>query len=75
MGTWDNYKDHVKAIDPEGKKDVEEIESLTTVTADITCNTSNSETLEAMTEAERIAHEPNAKGFTDMESLMADLDA
>lgn len=41
---------------------------------DITLNTPNRETLEAMAEAERIAHDPSVKGFTDMGSLMADLD-
>ena len=75
MRTWDNNKDHVKAVDPEGKKNVEEIESLTTVIASIARNTPNSETLEAMTEAERIAHDPNANDFFNMESLTTDLDA
>lgn len=28
MKTWEDYKDHVKDTDPEGKKDIEEIESL-----------------------------------------------
>ncbi len=31
MRTWNDYKDHVKAIDPEGKKDIEEIESLAAI--------------------------------------------
>ncbi len=75
MRTWDDYKEHIKATDPEGKKGIEEIESLATVIASITRNTPNSETLEAMTEAERIAHDPNANGFINMESLTADLDA
>ena len=28
MRTWDNYKEHVKNIDMEAKKDIEEAESL-----------------------------------------------
>lgn len=31
MKTWNDYKEHVKAIDPEGKKDMEEIESLAAI--------------------------------------------
>lgn len=31
MKTWDSYKEHVKRIDPEGKKDVEEIEALASI--------------------------------------------
>lgn len=31
MKTWDNYKDHVKAIDPESKKDIEEAENLASI--------------------------------------------
>lgn len=28
MRTWRDYKEHVKAIDPEGKKNIEELENL-----------------------------------------------
>lgn len=28
MKTWSDYKEHVKAIDPEGKKNIEELENL-----------------------------------------------
>ncbi|MDD2394217.1 MAG: helix-turn-helix transcriptional regulator [Sphaerochaeta sp.] len=35
MRTWDDYKDHIKATDPEGKKDIEEIESLATIVGTI----------------------------------------
>ena len=28
MRTWSEYKEHVKAIDPEGKKNIEELENL-----------------------------------------------
>lgn len=28
MKTWDDYKDHVKAVDPESKKDIEEAENF-----------------------------------------------
>ena len=31
------------------------------------------ETLEAFAEAKRIAHDPNVKGYTDMDELMKDL--
>ena len=33
----------------------------------------NAETIEAMKEAERIAHDPNVKGYRDMKSLLEDL--
>lgn len=33
----------------------------------------NEETLEAMREADRIAHDPNVKGYTDIDELMRDL--
>jgi DNA-damage-inducible protein J len=33
----------------------------------------NAETLAAMREAERIAHDPKAKGYTDLDSLLVDL--
>ena len=35
MRTWEDYKDHIKATDPEGKKDIEEIESLATIVGTI----------------------------------------
>ena len=35
MRTWDDYKEHIKATDPEGKKDIEEIESLATIVGTI----------------------------------------
>ena len=28
MRTWSDYKEHVKATDPEGKKNIEELENL-----------------------------------------------
>lgn len=31
MRTWNDYKDHVKAIDPEAKKDIEEVESIAAI--------------------------------------------
>ena len=31
MRTWNDYKDHVKTIDPEAKKDIEEIENLSSI--------------------------------------------
>ncbi len=31
MRTWNDYKDHVKGIDPVAKKDIENIEELTTI--------------------------------------------
>lgn len=31
MRTWDDYKKHVKNIDPENKKDLEEIENLSAI--------------------------------------------
>ena len=42
---------------------------------DITLNTLNRDTLEAMSEAERIARDPKTKGYHDMQSLIRDLDA
>ncbi len=38
-------------------------------------DTPNKETLAAMREAKRIARDPDVKGFTDMESLLNDLNA
>ena len=31
MRTWDDYKDHVKAIDANSKKEIEEIEALSAI--------------------------------------------
>ncbi|MBD5525807.1 MAG: helix-turn-helix transcriptional regulator [Lachnospiraceae bacterium] len=31
MRTWNDYKDHVKTIDPEAKKDIEEVESIAAI--------------------------------------------
>ena len=31
MKTWNDYKDHVKAVDPEFTKDIEELEILATI--------------------------------------------
>lgn len=31
MKTWNDYKDHVKAIDPESTMDIEEAENLATI--------------------------------------------
>ncbi len=31
MKTWNDYKEHVKLIDPEGKKDIEEVENLAAI--------------------------------------------
>lgn len=42
---------------------------------DVSLNQPNAETIEAMREAERIAKDPNVKGYTDMPRLFADLDA
>ena len=41
---------------------------------DISLNQPNSETIAAMLEAERIATDPNVKGYTDMEEMFADLE-
>ena len=35
MKTWNDYKAHVKAIDPEGKKDIEELENLAAIVSAI----------------------------------------
>ena len=40
---------------------------------EITLNQPNKETIAAMLEAERIAHDPNVKGYTDLDELFADL--
>ncbi len=42
---------------------------------DISLNQPNTETIAAMQEAERIAKDPNVKGYTDLHRLFADLDA
>lgn len=31
MKTWNEYKDYVKKIDPEGKKDIEDIENIAAI--------------------------------------------
>ena len=31
MKTWNDYKDHVKAVDPESKKDIKEAENLASI--------------------------------------------
>ncbi len=31
MKTWNDYKEHVKATDPEGKKTMEEVETLSAI--------------------------------------------
>lgn len=31
MKTWDDYKDHVKTVDPEAKKDMEEAENIASI--------------------------------------------
>ncbi len=40
---------------------------------DISLNKPNKETIAAMLEAERIAHDPTVKGYTDLDELFADL--
>lgn len=42
---------------------------------DISLNKPNKETIAAMLEAERIAKDPSAKGYTDLDELFADLKA
>lgn len=41
---------------------------------DVSLNQPNAETIAAMKEAERIAKDPNVKGYTDVPRLFADLD-
>ena len=36
MRTWNDYKEHVKATDPEGKRTVEEVETLSAIVKAIT---------------------------------------
>ena len=31
MKTWEDYKDHVKAVNPDAKKDLEEVEQLAVI--------------------------------------------
>ncbi|MEN6411383.1 MAG: type II toxin-antitoxin system RelB/DinJ family antitoxin [Veillonellales bacterium] len=40
---------------------------------DISLNQPNAETIAALLEAERIAKDPNVKGYTDLDQLLADL--
>ena len=40
---------------------------------DISLNQPNSETIAAMLEAERIAADPSVKGYTDLDTMFADL--
>lgn len=40
---------------------------------DISLNQPNAETIAALMEAERIAKDPNVKGYTDLDQLFADL--
>ena len=40
---------------------------------DISLNYPNRETISAMLEAERIAHDPNVKRYTDLDELFSDL--
>lgn len=40
---------------------------------DIALSTPNKETIAAMLEAERIAHDPSVKGYNDLDELFADL--
>ena len=42
---------------------------------DISLNQPNKETIAAMLEAERIAKDPSVKGYTNMDDLIADLEA
>ena len=41
---------------------------------EISLNTPNKETIAAMLEAERIAKDPNVKGYTNLDELFADLE-
>ena len=36
MKTWTDYKEHVKSIDPEAKKDIEEAEDLASIVGAVT---------------------------------------
>ncbi len=36
MRTWNDYKEHVKATDPEGKRTMEEVETLSAIVKAIT---------------------------------------
>ncbi len=41
---------------------------------EISLNNPNSTTIAAMLEAERIAHDPSVKGYTDLDEMFADLE-
>jgi len=41
---------------------------------EVSLNKPNAETIAAMHEAERIAKDPNVKGYNDLDELFADLD-
>lgn len=42
---------------------------------EVSLNQPNKETIAALLEAERIAKDPNVKGYTDLKQLFADLEA
>ena len=48
-------------------------QSLREIPFDISLNQPNNETIAAMLEAERIAKDPSAKGYTNLNELFADL--
>ena len=54
MRTWDDYKKHANTASLESAKTVEEVGRLAVIATDILPNMPNSETLDAMAEAERI---------------------
>ena len=35
MKTWDAYKDHVKKVDPDAKRDIEEMENIADLVGDL----------------------------------------
>ena len=53
----------------------EQVEALFTLLNSLVANTPNGETIAAMRESDRIAHDPNVKGYSDMNSLREALDA
>lgn len=53
----------------------EQIEALYTLLNSLFANTPNNETIAAMRESDRIAHDKNVQGYTDMRSLREALDA
>ena len=53
----------------------EQIEALYTLLNSLFANTPNNETIAAMRESDRIAHDTNVQGYTDMRSLREALDA